>query len=35
MPAFLFREEVVKNGGTYAADKGLSAGTNPPALIKK
>jgi enolase len=28
-------EELKDAGATYAGDRGLSAGTNPPALLKK
>ena len=32
---FFHREELAGTGATYAGDKGLSAGVNPPALLKK
>jgi enolase len=28
------REELADSGATYAGDRGLSAGSNPPALLK-
>lgn len=31
---FFHREELEGTGATYAGDKGLSAGANPPALLK-
>lgn len=32
---FFHREELADTGATFAGDRGLSAGSNPPALLKK